>query len=215
MLSNDSKILPATRRMGEKHMEKEVCIFMGSPRKNGNTAQALGPFLEELEKAGCRCSVTWLYDKNIRPCRACRTCQKDWTKFGCALRDDMQELFDQVRSCDLLVLATPIYSWYCTPPMKAALDRLVYGMNKYYGEEKGPALWAGKKVALLTTCGYPVEKGADLWEAGMRRYCKHSRLAFAGSLALHDPGYHATFMTPEKEAAAREFARGLLAEMDG
>ena len=28
--------------------------------------------------------------------------------------------------------------------MKALLDRLVYGMDKYYGAEKGPALWAGK-----------------------------------------------------------------------
>ena len=35
-----------------------------------------------------------------------------------------------VLACDLLVLATPIYSWFCTPPMKTALDRLVYGMNK-------------------------------------------------------------------------------------
>jgi len=28
--------------------------------------------------------------------------------------------------------------------MKAVLDRLVYGMNKYYGREKGPSLWEGK-----------------------------------------------------------------------
>ena len=63
-----------------------------------------------------------------------------------------------------------------TAPFAAELDRLVYGMNKYYGREKGPSLWEGKPVALIATCGYPVEKGADLWEAGMQRYCKHSRL---------------------------------------
>lgn len=54
-----------------------------------------------------------------------------------------------------------------TAPFAAELDRLVYGMNKYYGREKGPSLWEGKPVALIATCGYPVEKGADLWEAGM------------------------------------------------
>ena len=32
--------------------------------------------------------------------------------------------------------------------MKAVLDRLVYGMNKYYGEQKRPALWAGKAGSL-------------------------------------------------------------------
>lgn len=71
--------------------------------------------------------------------------------------------------------------------MKAVLDRLVYGMNKYYGEQKGPALWESKAVALLTTCGYPPEKGADLWESGVKRYCKHSQLRYA-MLAEHDPG---------------------------
>lgn len=46
--------------------------------------------------------------------------------------------FDKVLESDMLILAIPIYSWYCTPPMKAFIDRLVYGMNKYYGDEKGP-----------------------------------------------------------------------------
>lgn len=196
-------------------MKKEICILMGSPRKNGNTIQLLAPFIRELEAAGCACRMIWLYEKDLQPCRACRTCQKDWTVFGCAIADDMQEIFDRVLACDLLVLATPIYSWYCTPPMKAVLDRLVYGMNKYYGAEKGPALWAGKRVALVTTCGYPPEKGADLWQEGMRRYCKHSCLAYLGTLAEHDPGYKSSFMTENKGERVREFARMLLEKLSG
>lgn len=114
----------------------KVCMLMGSPRKNGNTFELLKPFIKTMEAQNCECTLTWLYDKNILPCCACRTCQNDWSIFGCPLDDDMQEIFDNVLACDLLVLATPIYSWYCTPPMKAVLDRLVYGMNKYYGAEK-------------------------------------------------------------------------------
>ncbi len=196
-------------------MKKDVCILMGSPRKGGNTMHLLTPFIRELEAAGCACRVIWLYDRDLRPCRACRVCQRDWTVFGCAIQDDMQEIFDRVLSCDLLVLATPIYSWYCTPPMKAVLDRLVYGMNKYYGEEKGPALWEGKKVALVTTCGYPPEKGADLWEEGVRRYCKHSKLSYLGGLCEHDPGYRHPFMTEEKAEDAKWFARKLLEALRG
>ena len=119
---------------------------MGSPRKNGNTMHLLTPFMDELRRSGCACELIWLHKKDIQPCRACRFCQRDHTVFGCAIHDDMQEVFDSVLRCGLLVLATPIYSWYCTPPMKAALDRPVYGMNKYYGEQKGPALWAGKAL---------------------------------------------------------------------
>lgn len=90
--------------------------------------------------------------------------------------------------------------------MKAVLDRLVYGMNKYYGERKGPALWAGKKVALVATCGYRPEKGSDLWEAGIIRYCKHSGLDYVGILAERDMGYTSVFMDSEKAEHARMFA---------
>lgn len=191
-------------------MEKRVCVLMGSPRRNGNTAQLLAPFLERLRQGGCTCEEIRLCDLDIRPCTACRNCQRDWASFGCRQGDGMQRVFDAVLACDLLVLATPIYSWYCTPPMKAALDRLVYGMNKYYGDAKGPALWAGKQVALISTCGYPPEKGADLWEAGVRRYCKHSRLQYLGMLAERHLGYGTVFMDGEKAEHARQFAQRLL-----
>jgi multimeric flavodoxin WrbA len=188
---------------------------MGSPRKNGNTASLLTPFVEELSALGAGHSLLRLYDRRIEPCIACRTCQKDWTAFACRHRDDLQEVFDAVLACDAIVLATPIYSWYCTPPMKAAIDRLVYGMNKYYGDEKGPSLWRGKRLALIATCGYPKEKGAVLWEEGIKRYCKHSQLRYAGMLAEQDPGYRSAFMDEEKERRARIFARELQAAEKG
>lgn len=118
----------------------KACILMGSPRKTGNTAALLEPFREELEHRGTETETVWLYDREIRPCVACRSCQRDWTIFGCPQRDDGQALFDLVLGSELVVLATPIYVWYCTPPMKALLDRLVYGMNKYYGEAKARPL---------------------------------------------------------------------------
>ncbi len=186
-------------------------VLMGSPRKNGNTNAILSPFVEELRTAGHEVGVLWLYDMDIKGCTACRSCQKDWNHFGCRFQDDMQQVFDEVRAADAIVLACPIYSWYCTAPMKAALDRLMYGMNKYYGEEKGPALWAGKHVAILTTCGYRPERGADLFEEGIRRYCKHSSLVFDGMLAERDLGYRAVFMNAEKDLRARAFARNLAA----
>ena len=82
----------------------KVCVLMGSPRKNGNTAAILAPFCEELRKAGAEVETVWLYDREIRPCVACRNCQKDWTVFGCVQDDDGQELFEMIDACDLLVL---------------------------------------------------------------------------------------------------------------
>ena len=187
----------------------QVCILMASPRREGNTNALRIPFQEELERLGHRVSCRWLYDLDIRPCTACRTCQRDWTGMSCAIRDDVPQLAEEILRSELLVLATPIYAWYCTPPMKALLDRLVYGLCKYYWEKKGPSLWKGKRVAILTTCGYPPEKGADLFQEGVRRYCRHAQLQYCGMLAERHLGYDIPFMDPEKEQRARAFARTL------
>ena len=186
-----------------------ICVLMGSPRKQGNTAALLTHVVQELERLGHHCTTLYLYDMHLSPCLACRQCQSDHSGFCCPQADDMQIVFDTVMSCDMLLLATPIHSWYCTPPMKAVLDRLVYGMNKFYGTEKGPSLWAGKKLALITTCGYRPEKGADLLEEGLRRYCKHSALVYLGTLCERHLGYHVCFMDTDKVRRAREFARNL------
>ena len=188
-------------------------ILMGSPRKNGNTISIVRPFMEALSGQNVDNQLVWLYDKKINGCVACRKCQKDWARFGCVFNDDAQEIFDNTLASDLIVLATPIYCWYCTSPMKSALDRLMYGMNKYYGEEKGPSIWAGKRVAIITTCGYEAHKGADLFEGGIRRYCKHSRLNYAGMLVERDLGYRSTFIDDDKIARAKTFARELVEQV--
>lgn len=97
--------------------------------------------------------------------------------------------------------------------MKALLDRMVYAFNMYYGEKRGPSLWAGKSVAILSTCGYPPEKGADLFTEGMRRYCKHSKLQYLGMLCEHHAGYQTVFLDEDKIAHARAFADRMLEEM--
>ena len=185
----------------------KALILMGSPRKGGNTASLTAPFVDELKANGVECTTFDVYDMDLRPCVACRTCQKDWTIFGCPQDDDMQQIFDAAMEADLIVAASPIYSWYCTPPIKNALDRLVYGMNKYYGEEMGPSIWKGKKMALISTCGYPVEKGADLWEEGMKRYAKHSRLHYVGMAVERQRNYGEQFMDEEKVEKMKEFAK--------
>lgn len=188
----------------------KFAILMGSPRKHGNTAQCLEPFCNELKRGGAEYTLTWLYDKTIEGCHACRGCQKDWSDFNCVIDDDMTAIAADIKDSDVIVLATPIYSWYCTAPMKALLDRCVYGFNKYYGDEVGPSLWAGKKVAVFTTCGYKPEHGADIFAEGVRRYCKHSKLQYVGLFAERHLGYKTVFMDEGKAERARAFARQLL-----
>lgn len=71
----------------------------------------------------------------------------------------------------------------------------------------------GKKLALITTCGYRPEQGADLWETGIKRYCKHSGLEYMGMLAERHMGYHTVFMDERKEERVINFAKGVKSRM--
>lgn len=187
----------------------KTCILMASPRKQGNTAALMEGFCSELKRMNEEFTYHYLYDMNIDGCIACRRCQQDWSGFNCFKNDDMQQIAEDILDSDIILFATPIYSWYCTPPLKAVMDRLVYGMNKYYGETKGPAIWAGKTLAAVTTCGYPPEKGSDIFEEGLRRYCRHSCLEFAGMITEHHKGYNTVFMDSQKAEHIKEFVQKL------
>ena len=191
------------------------CVLMGSPRKAGNTAALLGPFLEECGTMGVEAEVIWLYDRNINPCLGCMACQDVVGGLGCVQKDDFAAVFQSMADCGLILLATPIYSFFCTAPMKALLDRAIYAGVKNYGREKGPKLLAGKGAAILSTCGCPPEKGAGLWEEGVKRWCRYGELEYLGIFCRRDWGRGEPFLNEEREQAARDFARALWMTLRG
>lgn len=189
-----------------------MTVLFASPRgAHSNTRALLVPFLETWRAAGHTAEMFSLFDLHIEPCRACRGCQMDWEHPACVLADDMPAIFDAVLCSDILLLAAPIHSWFCPAPMKAALDRFVYALNKYYGPRgRGPSLLSGKSLAILTTCGYRPEKGVDLFIEGMRRWCGHTDMRYMDALTERHLGYDHTFMDAEKKNRARAFARSLM-----
>lgn len=191
-----------------KETVMNVLILMGSPRLQGNTAELCKPFMEEMQENGAQVRYMTLADKDIKPCRGCYVCQQVAGEYGCVQRDDMYSVVENIRWADLIVLATPIYAWYCAAPMKNVLDRH-YGLNKYYGSAEG-SLWAGKKVAILATHGYDGAYATDPFSMGIERLCKHSDLTYLGLYSVQDEDDLASFRTPEAVAGARAFARQLL-----
>ena len=61
---------------------------------------------------------------------------------------------------DIIVYATPLYSWSFPSQMKAFIDRHVCLITGYGPNRK--SLLAGKSVALLVTCAGPQENNADI-----------------------------------------------------
>lgn len=185
-----------------------VLILMGSPRLQGNTAELCKPFIAELREKGAAVRYVTLAGKKIAPCLGCYACQGVGGEYGCVQHDDMYEIVRDIRWADLIVLATPIYAWFCTAPMKAVLDRH-YGLNKFYGSAEG-SLWAGKSVAIIATHGYDRAYAADPFETGIQRLCEHSGLVYAGMYSVRDEDDLASFQTAEAVEGAKDFARRLL-----
>ena len=180
-----------------------VLILMGSPRLSGNTAELCRPFMEELRANGADVRYVTLADKDIRPCRGCYACQEVSGEYGCVQKDEMP--ISDILWADLIVLATPIYAWYCAAPMKNVLDRH-YGFNKFYGSAEG-SLWAGKKVAIIATHGYEGAYATDPFEMGVERLCKHSNLTYIGLYSVRDEDNWASFQTADAVEGAKAFAR--------
>lgn len=185
-----------------------ISIWMASPRQNGNTAELCKPFMKELQTAGAEVTYSTLSGKRIAPCKGCYACQQVSGEYGCVQLDDMQEIVKEIEKSDILVFATPIYTWYCPPEMKAMLDRF-YGMNKFYGKGSG-SLWAGKGVAIIATHGYDRSYGAEPFETGIQRLCEHSKLNYLGMYSVRDEDDLASFQTQAAVDGARAFAGKLL-----
>lgn len=188
----------------------KVLIIFGSPRKEGNTASLLSPFMDELEKLGAETELIDVYEKNISGCRVCFECQKE-ERLYCVIDDDMQPVYRAVEEADLVVIAAPVYIWSVPAPVKAVLDRLAYASCRYYGENpSGASYLKGRKFAVLTTHGYPREKATDLLDEEMKRFCKHCYAEYMGIHSERQRSYKEKFMDEEKAMDARDFARRLV-----
>ena len=188
-----------------------ITVIYGSPRSNSNTKALLDIVTEEVKNAGIEADYYDVYNMSVSGCRACLGCQADMSGVSCVIDDDMQPILESIKESEAIVIAAPIYAWSVPAPVKAVIDRMAFACCKYYGVDPfGPSYLKGKKLYIITTCGYPVEKGADLHEEAMKRLAKHCKMEYGGMLAARHKNMKEPFMDADKEAMARNFAKKLL-----
>lgn len=96
----------------------KTLIFNGSPRINGDTASLLKVVRDSI--AG-EYKVVNAYCCDISACMDCRFC---WKESGCAIQDEMQEVYDYIQECDNILIASPIYFSELTGKMLDVGSRL-------------------------------------------------------------------------------------------
>jgi multimeric flavodoxin WrbA len=132
----------------------KVVAFNGSPRKNGNTAQAIGIVLKELELAGIETEIVHVGKDRIAGCVACLGCVRNQDE-RCVLPDDkVNEWIQKMKAADGILLASPVHYSGIAGAMKSFLDRafFVLGVNGNPLRHKvGAALAAVRRSGGLPT----------------------------------------------------------------
>ena len=181
-----------------------------------NTISA-GDFIKQVAEAtGCtqvqvKAILNAAGDQIKTNLKECYACQDTAGVYGCEQKDDMLEIAEKILWADTIILATPIFAWYCTTKMKAVLDRH-YGFNKYYGSAEG-CLWEGKKVGIIATHGYEDDYATEPFEVGIKRLCIHSNMKYIGMYSVQDNDNLASFQTSAAVEGAKAFARKVIGEM--
>jgi multimeric flavodoxin WrbA len=97
-----------------------VVGFMGSPRVGGNTDALLDAALDGAGEAGARTEKVVLERLRLRGCLECESCLKTGR---CAVKDDMDRIYQLLDDADVVIIASPIFFSGLTAQMKMMIDR--------------------------------------------------------------------------------------------
>jgi multimeric flavodoxin WrbA len=128
----------------------KVTGIVCSPRKGGNTEILVREALAGAQDCGAEIELLTVWDRDIRPCDGCQSCEKTGT---CRIKDGVQEIFQRLLQADGIVWGTPVYFFSATAQAKMLIDR------SYSLYQKGGGL--ANKVSGV------VSVGASLGNAGV------------------------------------------------
>jgi multimeric flavodoxin WrbA len=103
----------------------KVVAFNGSPRKEGNTYEALKLVAEQLEKDSIEVEIVHVGNKKIQGCTACGSCFKNKNE-RCIIDDEVNEWIQKMKEADGIILGSPVHYSNISATMKAFLDRAFY-----------------------------------------------------------------------------------------
>lgn len=163
----------------------KLLALLGYPRQNGHTARMTELFLKGAATAGAEIRRADLASLDVRPCLGCYDC---WTETPgrCIQQDDMADLLEQFLVADLVLIASPVYSYAVSSYVKHFLERTLTLMspgteigpggiehNKWRYPGRGPKRMAAILVAALKSPAIlrPSVETLELYATAMRMEC--------------------------------------------
>lgn len=135
-----------------------ILIIKGSPRKKGNTSTMADAFAKGAKENENMIEEVILKEKMIGDCLGCGACQENGG--NCIQKDDMTEIYENMKKADVIVFACPVYFYTWTSLMKRMIDRT-------FAVE---SILTNKKFYLLSAGAAPEEKYMQTMINSFRQY---------------------------------------------
>ncbi|MBI5538517.1 MAG: flavodoxin family protein [Bacteroidia bacterium] len=104
----------------------KVIAINGSPKKEGNTFNALNIVGNEISSAGINFEILHIGNKMIHGCMACGKCAINQDQKCTIITDELNEWIQKIKEADGIILGSPVYYSGIAGTMKSFLDRLFY-----------------------------------------------------------------------------------------
>ena len=138
----------------------KILAFYGSPRRKGNTSLLLQKAVQGVKESGAEVEEIFLRELKISPCLEIYGCKKTGR---CVIQDDFQGLYDQILSCQGILLASPIFFYTVSAHTKILMDRCQsLWVKKYWIDETPFGSHRTRRNGLFISVG--ATKGKKLFD---------------------------------------------------
>lgn len=100
----------------------KILVLNGSPHINGATSDMVKAFADGAGEAGHEVQVINVAHKNVHGCLGCEYCREK-ERGVCVQKDDMQEIYPEILTADMVVFASPIYYFTLSSQLQAVIHR--------------------------------------------------------------------------------------------
>jgi len=132
----------------------KIIAFNGSPRKGGNTETLLEA---AIQGTGQEVITYRLNAMDFRPCQNCGGCEETGV---CILEDDFTPVYEDIRTADRIILASPVFFMGLSAQTKSMVDRCqALWCDRFLLKREIPSGTHGRKGLILLVGGMEKEAG--------------------------------------------------------